>query len=278
MEKDSSKLVLGLVGSPRKLGNCEVFTKEIAQNIQVEHTLNLIRMPSLRILPCNACYACIMGNPCPHNDDMAFLLNEIARADVLIISTPVYYLGAHSIFKRILDRGFLLYTVLEKTYGKPCILINIYGMDDERIGVSPHTLSTLAAFLGLDIRKSVSLKAALPGEIVMTQDGREQAKELAKTLFAEPPTKQEAGCPFCGSEIVRMEPDRFVCALCHGHFTVDMDKNKVKVREGGIFGTLDHMLRHRVWLQGMKERFLRNKKEIIKTIGRYKNIGEWLRE
>ena len=29
----ASNLILGLIGSPRKLGNCEVFVKEIARSI-----------------------------------------------------------------------------------------------------------------------------------------------------------------------------------------------------------------------------------------------------
>ena len=77
-----------------------------------------------------------MDQACPHKDDMEPLLQQIVEADAIIIATPVYFLGSHSIFKRILDRGFLFYTVLEKTFGKPCILINFYGIKN-RIGVAP---------------------------------------------------------------------------------------------------------------------------------------------
>lgn len=108
---EKEKTILGLVGSPRKLGNCELMIKEISQNVAEEHTLELIRMPSLDIRPCNACYRCVMDGECPNKDDMAFLLGRIAEADALIIASPVYFLGAHSIFKRVLDRGFLFYGV-----------------------------------------------------------------------------------------------------------------------------------------------------------------------
>ena len=257
------------------MGNCEVVTKEISRNIHFPHRLSLIRLPSLNILPCHACYACIMGQPCPNKDDMEFLLQRIAEADAIIVTSPVYYLGAHSIFKRILDRGFLLYTILERTWGKPCILINIYGIE-ERIGVAPHTLLTMARFLGLDIKESVNLRAALPGEIVMSEEGKRKAKQLGELLFSQKSIKNESGCPFCGSEIVRMAEGKFICALCHGHFSTDDKGNTIKSKEGDIFGSLDHMLKHREWLRGMKDRFLRNKKEIIKTIAGYKNVGEWI--
>jgi multimeric flavodoxin WrbA len=271
----NSKLILGLVGSPRKLGNCEVFTKEVSRNTTIPHRLRLVRLPSLNVLPCHACYACVMDQHCPNEDDLEPLLAHIAEADALIITSPVYYLGAHSIFKRILDRGFLLYTILEKTWGKPCILANVYGMEG-RIGAASHTLMTLAKFLGLDIRESLNLKAALPGEIVTQEEERQKAVRAGGALFSGNSVKNDSGCPFCGSEIVRMTEGKFVCALCHGHFSIDGNGSTVRIKEGDIFGSLDHMLKHREWLRGMKERFVRNKKEIVKTISAYKNVGEWV--
>ena len=269
------KQILGLVGSPRKLGNCEVFIKEISANIDIPHELRLIRLPALNILPCSACYACIMGNPCPHKDDMNFLLESIAKSDAVIIATPVYYLGAHSIFKRILDRGFLLYSYIEKTHKKPCILINFYGIE-ERIGVSAQTLMTLAGFLCLDIKETANIMAALPGEILLDTKGRHKAKRLAKRLFVDDKTPNESGCPFCGCDIVRMEEKEFVCALCHGHFFINNKNERIKIKDGGIFGPPEHMFLHREWLKGMKNRFLEKRKEIIRGTLPYKNIGIWI--
>jgi multimeric flavodoxin WrbA len=271
------KLVLGLVGSPRKLGNCEVFVKEISNRLDISHKLKLIRMPSLNILPCNACYGCVMDKPCPNEDDMAFLLSQIVEADAVIMASPIYYLGAHSIFKRILDRGFLFFTVLEKTYGKPCILINTYGIEG-RIGAAPQALMTFAAFLGLDIKASLNIKAALPGEILMSEEGQQKAKDLAGILFSDKTIRNEDGCPFCGCEIVRMEQGKFICTLCHGSFAVDNQGKAVRIKEGGVLGTMEHMFKHKEWLRSMKDKFLQNKKEIIKVITRYKDIGEWIKQ
>jgi multimeric flavodoxin WrbA len=277
LNNQHSKLVLGLVGSPRKLGNCEVITKEISNHLSIEHSLKLIRMPSLNILPCNACYGCIMDKQCPNEDDMVFLLSQIAEADAIIMTSPVYYLGAHSIFKRILDRGFLFFAVLERTYGKPCILINTYGIEG-RIGAAPHTLMTFAAFLGMKIKASLNIKAALPGEVLMSEEGRQKAKDLAGILFSDKTLKNDDGCPFCGCEIVRMEQGKFICALCHSVFAVDNTGKTIKIKDGGVFGTMEHMSKHKDWLRGMKERFIQNKKEIVKIIARYKDMGEWIKQ
>ncbi|MDR2017489.1 MAG: flavodoxin family protein [Syntrophobacterales bacterium] len=275
LTRQNEKVILALIGSPRKLGNCEVLVKEISERLETAHVLKLIRMPPLNIRSCSACYGCIMDQVCPQKDDMNFLLDHIAEADGYIIASPVYFLGAHSIFKRILDRGFLLYNILESTYGKPCILLNLYGME-ERIGAAPHTLMTLASFLGLRIKASVNVKAALPGEVLLDKKIALKARKLANDLFSEAKERHAHGCPFCGCEIVRMDKKEFCCTLCHGRFMIGPSGKPIRVREGKIFGAPEYMLLHKTWLSGMKQEFLKTKKEILRTTLPYKDTGEWI--
>jgi multimeric flavodoxin WrbA len=269
------KKVLGLVASPRQYGNCELFTKEISRHIKGEYTLKLIRLTSLNIMPCKGCYACIVDKPCPNEDDMEFLLHEIAAADAVIITSPVYYLGANSIIKKILDRGFLFFTVLRQTFGKPCILANFYGIKD-RIGVAPQMLETMGVMLGLDIKASLSIRAALPGEAVMNAVNINKAKKLAKMLCSSKTVKKKTGCPFCGCEIIRVVKGGFICTLCHGTFRTDKKGAFVKIKEGGVLGSLEHLFHHKTWLGGMKSKFLAKRKEIMRTIIRYKDMGQWI--
>ncbi|OPY73958.1 MAG: putative NAD(P)H-dependent FMN-containing oxidoreductase YwqN [Syntrophorhabdus sp. PtaU1.Bin058] len=272
---EKPKRILGLIGSPRKTGNCELITKEISRHITVPHTLRLIRLPSLNILPCKACYGCIMDNPCPLNDDMGFLLQEIVQADAVIMASPIYFLGANAIFKKILDRGFLFFDILHEVYKKPSVLVNLYGMNG-RIGVAPQMLLTFAAFLGFDIKASVDLKAALPGEVIMNPRHMNTAKRLGTMLFSEKRAGKGPGCPFCGCEFVRMKKNSFICTLCSGRFSIDKNGVRVKIREGEIFGTPEHRLLHKEWLRGMKDRFLGSRKEILQAASQYKDIGEWV--
>jgi NAD(P)H-dependent FMN reductase len=275
VQKTEKRVILGLVGSPRKLGNCEVMVKEIWRNVEPEHTLRLIRMPSLHVKPCNACYRCIAGMSCPHKDDVDFLLDQITEADGVIIASPVYFLGAHSIFKQILDRGFLFYRVLRETFGTPCILLNLYGMDN-RVGVSSHTLRSFASCLGLDIKADVNMKAALPGEVLLEEEAQSTAKALAQQLYSRKKEARGRGCPFCGCSIVRMEETGFTCALCHGSFALDGAGMVIPLKEGGMFGSADHMLLHKDWLGSMKQQFLDRRREILKTTLPYKDMGEWV--
>jgi NAD(P)H-dependent FMN reductase len=269
------KNILGLVASPRQFGNCELFTKEISRHIKGAYTLKLIRLVSLNIEPCKGCYACIVDKPCSNEDDMAFLLREIAAADAIIIASPVYYLGANSIIKKILDRGFLFFNVLRETFGKPCILVNFYGIKD-RIGVAPQMLETVAVMLGLDIKASLSIRAALPGEAVLSRINLNKAKKLAGMLFSSKTVKKKTGCPFCGCEIVRVIKSGFVCTLCHGTFRTDTKGTFVKIKEGRVLGPLEHLFHHKTWLGNMKKTFLAKRKEIMRTIVRYKDMGQWI--
>ena len=269
------KRILGLISSPRTYGNCELFTKEIARHVDCEHTLRLIRLTSLHIEPCKGCYGCIMDKPCPCRDDMAFLLEEIANADAIILSSPVYYLGVNAAVKKILDRGFLFFPMIKDVYGKPCILLHFYGIKD-RAGATAQALESFAAFLGLDVKAAVGIQAALPGEAVTKNIFLKKAKSLGHLLFSKKKQKRKGGCPFCGSEIVRIVKNGFICTVCHGSFKSDGKGSFTQIKPGGVMGSLEHLMDHKRWLAGMKNRFMAKRKELMKVMLTYKDDGQWV--
>jgi multimeric flavodoxin WrbA len=275
MGDGKEKQVLGLIASPRILGNCETFTKEISRRIPGPHTIKLLRLTSLNIRPCRACYGCVMGKPCPEQDDMEFLLGRLAQADAVILASPVYYLGANAIIKAICDRGFLFFSVLEQTYNKPIILLNFFGIT-ERVGMAPQMLETFAMFLGMSVKASLLIEAALPGEALMNEKNLALADRLGRILFTPESIKPERGCPFCGCQIIRIADVDYICTACHGSFAIGSDGTFARKKEGGIIGPPEHMLLHREWLRGMKRKFQENKKKIIQTITAYKEDGEWI--
>ncbi len=269
--------ILGIIGSQRKLGNCELVVKEISKKIEIEHNLNLIRLPALNIRPCNGCYRCIdHDGTCSIEDDASFLIGQVAAADAVIIAAPVYFLGAHASVKCLLDRAFSFFTTMENLARKPCILVTTYGMKD-RIGVAPQALLTLASFLGFDVKGNVALEAALPGDVLRNKKHVRTIERLAQNLFLPNRQKRSAhACPFCGSEIVRMRPADFVCTLCHGTFHLDASGKAVGDKKGWEVGNIEFVRSHREWLRGMKQNFLANRKEIVRLTMPYKEIGRWI--
>jgi NAD(P)H-dependent FMN reductase len=276
-KSDNSRLtILGLIGSQRKLGNCELFVKEVARNVPYDHALELVRLPSLDIRPCNGCYHCIDTGTCSIEDDIPFLIRQIASADALIIAAPVYFLGAHSSMKRLLDRAFAFFDAIERTQCKPCLLVNTYGMKD-RIGTSPQTLLSLASFLGLNVKASVSLRAALPGDVIGHKGHLRAAARLANLLIAGGRMRRSTrSCPFCGNNILQMRPDDFICTLCHGSFHLNESGTPIKGEIGWDVGNIEFLRAHREWLKSMKARFLASRREIAARTLPYKDIGNWI--
>ena len=272
--KTRAKIILGLIGSERKLGNCELFTKEISRNVPEEHELRLIRLPSLRILPCKGCYRCINEGDCPIEDDLGFVFDRMAEADAFIIASPVYFLGAQASVKLLLDRAFSSYRILKKIQNKPCILVNTYGIKD-RMGVAPQALRTLAAFLCVHVKASVNIEAALPGDALKEQYlGR--ARTLGSTLFQEKSAPLRGFCPYCACDIVQAKDKRYICTLCHGVFSLDETQRPVKIKAGWDVTDSQFVYDHREWLKGMKDAFISRRKEIMNLILPYKTIGTWL--
>lgn len=205
------------------------------------------------------------------------MADQVASADALIIASPVYFLGTHASVKGLLDRAFSFFPFVEKRAKIPSILVTTYGMTD-KIGCAPQALLTLAAFLGLDVRASVSLKAALPGEVLSSRQHLRTAARLGKLLFGGKAAATKArACPFCGNEIVRMRRDDFICTLCHGTFTLDGSGRPEKGQAGWDVGNIEFVREHRKWLMGMKERFLAERKTLLGLSLPYREMGTWVK-
>lgn len=269
------KVILGLIASQRRLGNCELFAKEVSIRCPVEHELQLIRLPSLDIKSCLGCYRCLAEGTCPLNDDLAFLQEKIAAADALIVAAPVYFLGAHASLKAVLDRGFSFYRILENTHRKPTILASTYGIS-ERMGVAPQMMRAFASFLCLDVRADVRLEAALPGEVLTKEKNASAALRASQALFGEKRIPSRGGCPFCHNDIWRRKGNGFVCTLCHGTFSLDGRGTPKPGKAGWGVGKPEFVIAHREWLKGMKDKFLTRRKDALRLTLQYKDVGEWL--
>ena len=68
---------------------CEQFRKGAMEK---GHQVELVRLMELNIGFCRACDACMRnGGTCILKDDMTKVLELYQKADVLVLSTPVYF-------------------------------------------------------------------------------------------------------------------------------------------------------------------------------------------
>lgn len=277
------KQILGIIGSPRKLGNCEVFVKEISRNIEENHVLKLIRMPDLKIQPCRACYRCVFGERCPLDDDFKYVMDSLIESDAVIIASPTYVLGPNASIKLFLDRGMQFYNFLDKMSGKPAITVAVAGVNGGE-GYTSVALAIMARFIGLHVKEDTVLFGALPGEVLLNEKNLDKAAHLGGILLDKGyATKHESyRCPVCSSDTFQLlSGNRVKCKICNnkgsissknGIFNVDILPGK-----GSFYMSYEESMAHKEWLVGMKNRFLENRERLKEITSRYKNDGEWIK-
>ena len=192
--------ILGIIGSPRQFGNCELVVKEISRRIKIQHRLRLLRLSDFEIKLCNGCFRCLFGDQkCVLKDDLYTIVDAIADADALILTVPTYVLSANSSLKIVLDRCLAMFAYGEKIWGKPAVGVAIAGIP----GKEGSALLDVERFLHVllaDIKKVEVLYGALPGEIFFKGDNLEITEMLARSLFGPKSDKREYSCKNCGGD------------------------------------------------------------------------------
>lgn len=276
------KKILGIIGSPRKLGNCEIMVKEIGRQIKTPHELRLLRLAEFNLLPCRGCYACLFKEErCIQQDDFQGVLDAILEADALIVAAPAYFLGANASLKRLLDRGLAFYAHIDKLWGKPAVGIAVAGIP----GKEGHTLLGIQNFLKMtltEIKHTRICYGALPGEIFLNQQNTQAAADLAAALFAPTPGKKGPACPLCGGDTFRfLGEDRVVCQLCSNSGTFHMEAfgPVFRIHKSGheLFLSKREALHHKDWLLQMKARYLEQKEKLKEITLAYRKPEEWIR-
>jgi len=273
--------ILGIVGSMRKLGNCEITIKEISRRISGSHRLDLLRLPEFDIAPCRGCYTCLIKDKCIIDDDHSRVTEALLEADMLIVAAPTYFLGPAAIFKRFTDRGLCLYPHLEALWGKPAVVVGIAGIPGKE-GYTLLGLENFARMLFADVKMAKIVCGALPGEVLLEKENRHTAEALAAALEGEPSFPEEQGCPLCGSRTFRfLEHNQVRCMLCSNTGTVSLEAGvprfQMRRSEHEFFLTRKDALEHKQWLIGMKSRFLEHKQALKQISLDYRRDGDWIR-
>lgn len=109
-----SKKVLVIAGSPRKDGNSDILCQQFARGAkEAGHAVEIVYVRYLNIKPCLACYACRAAKECVLKDDMKGLLEKMVAADVIVLSTPVYFFTMDGQMKVMIDRTMPRYRELK---------------------------------------------------------------------------------------------------------------------------------------------------------------------
>jgi multimeric flavodoxin WrbA len=280
------KTLLGIIGSPRKLGNSELLVKEIYQQLPEGWELSLLRLPRLDIRPCKGCYQCLFGRmTCVQKDDFQLALDALVQADAYVVATPTYLLGANGSLKQFLDRGLGFYRHIDALWGKPAVGAVIAGLP----GLEGYAKLAVDSFIKITLaehRGSAVVYAALPGELFLQDAGTKAARRLARALISgrHEPSDEAPGprCRLCGGDTFRFTQDgRTKCMLCShdGDYQWEDDRLHIEIRRGEhpLFLTREDVKKHLAFLRGMKEKFVAQRKQLREVASRYADEGSWVR-
>lgn len=154
-------------GSPRINGkSARVVRMLIAQleATQPEVELGLFEVATSRIEGCNGCEFCETAGTCIYDDDMAGLIEQLDSAQRVLLVAPIYFAGAPSQAKAMLDRMqpyFWPYLERKRT-GQPLPAkrpLNLFVVGD---GGDPHGYEPLVA----SVRSSMALAGFAIEEVI----------------------------------------------------------------------------------------------------------------
>jgi multimeric flavodoxin WrbA len=275
------KRVLGIVASPRNLGNSEILAKAAMEATGADNQLELIRLTDLDIRPCKACYACLpKDKPCRIEDDLSFLLEKIRAADAIVLAAPAYSLGPNSRIKAFQDRFLSVENKHEQYGGKACITITTYGVSGWS-GYTEAALNLTAKLFNWRLVDSESFLGANPASVLEDPVNLKRAQQMGKALF-EPgyqriPRANE--CPVCWSDILRYDGKNVICPFCGTKGEIGIEGDEVKLK---FFPEEDYrwskagIQRHLDFLNDKKQEFLAKRSLYKELQNPYRKIGHWL--
>lgn len=170
-----NKKVLILSGSPRKQGNSDLLCDEFLRGAEESgNSVEKIRVADKKVGYCRACYYCRdHGGECIIKDDMAEILQKMIDADVIVLSSPVYFYSICAQLKAVIDR-----TVARWLEVKNKEFYYIVTCADEE---TQSTKTTTACFDGyLDCVEGATLKGVVLGTGVYEKDEIKNSTAMEK--------------------------------------------------------------------------------------------------
>lgn len=184
-----------LQGSPRKQGNTRQFSAPFLDELQKGGAeLTEIWLYDREIKPCIACRACQSKAGefgCVLKDDMQAIFDEAMKADVLIVSTPIYAFFATAPVKAFLDRfiyGCGKYYGKKKlpplTADKKCALLATCGYPPKTaLPMLEDALKRICGHIGMNYLGSAAARDYGGDTVFMTEDKESTAREFARELL-----------------------------------------------------------------------------------------------
>jgi multimeric flavodoxin WrbA len=191
-----AKRILVLSGSPKKNGNTATLIEWFCEGASSSGAdIEIIRTALLKYKT-NGCISCrkcqkFEGYECAVDDDAKPVLTKIAKADVIVMATPLYFFSASAQLKMIFDRMFSLYkwdnyagTMETPLKGKTMILL-ASAFEDVGLDALEKPFAITAKYTGMNFMSLLVPNAGVSGEIKNIKGIKQKAVTLGKEAAAE---------------------------------------------------------------------------------------------
>jgi multimeric flavodoxin WrbA len=138
-------MVVGISGSPKKVGNTQFLLNEaLALANERGFDTEMVLCSDIKVDFCTDCGDCSKGKPCPKEDDMDRVLAVLQKADGIIVASPVYFGSVTAQLKAVFDRTIPLRRQGFKLKNKVGCAITVGGA---RNGGQEKALETVHAWM-----------------------------------------------------------------------------------------------------------------------------------
>ena len=186
-------LVLGIASSPRKHGNSEALLDACLAGVaEVGMSYEKLRICDLNIAPCLNCGGCESSGVCVIDDDMQMLHRRFSESDILIVSSPVFFMGLPAQLKAAVDRcqaiwvrKYLLRQRMPNLDKRRALFLQVGGMgrkkvfDGGLITVTAFFATLDYEFFGRLLLNDIDAKGAIETHPTALADARRMGLEIA---------------------------------------------------------------------------------------------------
>ena len=97
--------VTGIAGSPRRGGNTDMLLAEVLRGAAAKGAeTKTIILSNLKYISCQHCDACLEKGICKIQDDMQQIYRDLEEADVIVLASPMQFMGITAEAKAMIDR------------------------------------------------------------------------------------------------------------------------------------------------------------------------------
>ena len=172
------KNVVIISSSPRKDGNTETLCKEFLRGVEsVGHKGEIIALRDYNLKYCIGCYTCANNGKCVFKDGMDEKGEKLLNADVIVLSTPVYFYSMSGQLKVFIDRLVPYYS---KISADIYLIATMFDIEQEMMN------STFEAIRGAtrDCFVNCKEKGVIYGLGLYNRDDVEKREDLKAKAYA----------------------------------------------------------------------------------------------